>query len=528
MPVDNGSLRPVDRADHGPSAIADAGVGQSDWAGHAECVTDRDQDLLRPDLWKLLLPAIKAARKAGRDYAGSGRYVPRQTLTKYEQNDAGWPQVTSDRILGPKSDLMDWSDLFGFKEGGGTTILISDVPELAGAVREISGRAMEDDALLRGVSRLAQLDGPESFEETREQVEFEAVRTLIGRILNRADAVGAETDEGLRSIYQQIERARFSEKLTGDVIVPLVAASFDADEPLHIDGNAWIEPLTEADHRVRALSWIQQDVSPYVAAAATHAVVLRDVQFTNQVHTLPRSREWPSEISTDLAHAVAEAVYIVTEIPTGFAQILVRPRDWAADWTQDLPPLWSAWTGRAYPEDLNDREWAKERTPIQATESDEIVRIAKALKTADKKVAIAARRCRRTSFRDDLEDVILDLAIGIEALVGKETDALTHRMAQRAAIALADDLPPANTYSLVKQFYSIRSKIAHGDSPKKWTVMLGDEEFSATWTGRYLLRSLLRSVLLADKPWDASSLDERMLERLERPEGYPIADPAEQ
>jgi hypothetical protein len=488
-------------------------------------VTDRDHDLLRPDLWELLLPAIKAARKAGRDYAGSGRYVPRQTLTKYEQNDAGWPQVTSDRVLGPKNGPVDWPNLFGFTAAVGTTIPISDVPELAEAVRAISGRAMEDDELLRGVSRLARLDGPESFEETREQIEFETVRTLIGTILNRADAIGAETDEALRSIYQQLERARFSEKLTGDVIVPLVAASFDADEPFLIDGNAWIEPLTEADHRVRALSWIQQDVSPYVAAAATHAVVLRDVQFTNQVHTLPR--KWSPEISADFAHAVAEAIYIVTEIPTGFAQILVRPRGWAVDWIQDLPPLWSVWTGRSYPEDLNDREWAKERTPIQTTESAEIVRIAKALKTADKKVAIAARRCRRTSFRDDLEDVILDIAIGIEALVGKETDALTHRMAQRAAIALAGDIPPTNTYSLMKQFYGIRSKIAHGDSPKKWTVNLDNQEFSASWTGRYLLRSLLRSLLLADEPWDATSLDERMLERFERPDGYTSVDPEE-
>ncbi|MDF3311835.1 hypothetical protein P3H15_43420 [Rhodococcus sp. T2V] len=79
----------------------------------------------------------------------------------------------------------------------------------------------------------------------------------------------------------------------------------------------------------------------------------------------------------------------------------------------------------------------------------------------------------------------------------------------------------------MKQFYGIRSKIAHGDSPRKWTVKLGDEEFSASWTGWYLLRSLLRSLLWADKPWDATSLDERMLERFERPGGYSPTDPDE-
>jgi hypothetical protein len=55
-----------------------------------------DQGLLRPDLWDLLLPAIKAARQAGRDFAAGNGYVPRQPLVAYQRNDAGWPQVTKD------------------------------------------------------------------------------------------------------------------------------------------------------------------------------------------------------------------------------------------------------------------------------------------------------------------------------------------------------------------------------------------------------------------------------------------------
>ncbi|WP_213578555.1 HEPN domain-containing protein [Rhodococcus sp. USK13] len=424
---------------------------------------------------------------------------------------------------------MDWTEVFGLSGGFGTTIPVSEVPRLAEAVREVSRRAMDDDELMRGVSRLAPLMDGKTREERREQVEFETAARLVGKILNRADAIDAETDEELRSIYQQIERARFSKKLTGDVIVPLVAVSFDTDEPVHIDSNAWIEQMTEADHRARALQWMRQDnVSPYVAAAATHAVVLRDVQFTNVVHSWPPG-QLPSEISDDIARAVAEAVYIVAEVPSGHAQILIRPRDWATEWRLDLPPLWSAWTGRAYPEDLmTDRAWNKARIPIPKAEIDEIVQIAKALKTAPKNVLIAARRCRRTSFRDDPEDIVLDVAIGIEALVGKEKDALTHRMAQRAAVALADRIPPGDTYSLVKQFYGIRSSIAHGVSPKNWTLKLGNDQFGAVDAGRFILRYLLRSLLSTDKPWDAASLDARMLERLEPPEGYPSTEPDEE
>jgi hypothetical protein len=506
---------------------ADARFGKTDLVGHAGRMTEIDHGLLRPDLWDLLLPAIKTARQAGREFVGTGRYVPRQSVTKYKENDSGWPQVTKDASwTGTKDGPVDWSELFGLSEGLFTHILVADVPELAKAVREISRRALDDDELMRGVSVLAPLMDSEG---RREQVEFETARRLIGTILNRADALGSETDDELRLIYRQIERTGFAKELTGDVIVPLVAVSFDANEPIQVDGNIWIERMTEADHRARAMLWLQQgNVSPYVAAGATHAVVLRDVRFSNRVHSLVTERELPPELSVDIAQTVAEAVHIVAEKTTGYAQVLVRPHDWAHSWMQDLPSLWSAWSGRVYPEGLNDRTWEKEMNPIPASETDEIVRITRALKAAPKNVQLAARRCRQTTFRNDAEDMVLDAAIGLEALVGKEPDALTHRMAQRAAIALADSIPPDNTYSLLKQFYGIRSKIAHGETPKRWKVKLGDREFNAVETGMLFLRMLLQNRLLADEPWDATSLDARMLEKFERPEGYSSAESTEE
>lgn len=487
-------------------------------------MTEIEQVLLRPDLWDLLLPAIKSARQAGREYAGTGRFVSRQSATRYTENDAGWPQTTKDTPeTGTKDGPVDWSEMFGLKEGLLTRIVVSDVPELAEAVHEISRRALDDDELMRGVSVLAPLTDSE---DRRAQIEFETIRRLIGTILNRADALAAETDNELRSIYQQIERVRFAKELIGDVIVPLVAVSFTPDTPIQVEKNVWIERMTEADHRARAMPWRQQDnVSPYVAAAATHAVVIRDVQFSNRVHSWVTQRELPPELSVDIVKMVAQAVHIVTEDTTGYAQILVRPHDWADSWIQDLPPLWSAWSGRAYPEGLNDRTWAKEMNPIPASETDEIVRITRALKTAPKNVQLAARRCRQTTFRDETEDMVLDVAIGIEALVGKEPDALTHRMAQRAAIALANSIPPTNTYTLLKQFYNLRSKIAHGETPKHWKVKLDDREWDAVSTGTLLLRLLLRNRLLADEPWNAASLDGLMLEKFERPGRYPTSKP---
>ena len=412
---------------------------------------------------------MKAARKTGREFTQTDRYVPRQSVTKYSENRAGWPQVTKDALGTRTKDApVDWTQMFGPEDGFLTRIPMSDVPELASAVREISQRALDDEQLMRCVSALAPLMDPS--EDRQAQAEFEILRRLIGTILNRADALRAETDDELRAIYKQIEHARLAKELTGDVVVPLVAVSFDSVAPIQVEGDTWIERMTESEHRARAMEWIQQgSVSPWVAAAATHAIVLRNVRFINRGHGPYIKPELPLEISVDIVKTVAEAIHIATQRIAGYAQVLIRPDNWAYSWMGDLPPLWLTWSGRAYPEELNDRAaWINEMSPINAIKTDEILRITRALKIAPKNVRLAARRCRQTTFRDDMEDMILDAAIGIEALAGKESDALTHRMAQRAAIALAEDIPPENTYSLLKQFYAIRSKIAHGDTPKHW------------------------------------------------------------
>lgn len=475
-------------------------------------LTSTTPELLRPDVWEALLPGLRAARDAGREYISSGRYVPRRSPTPYQVNDVGWPQTTTDRLSTRLQGEPDFAELFSMKAGQFTNLLVPDIGALHRAVRELGERALSDDQLLRGLSRLAPLMPAE---EQLEQIEFEITKFLVGGILNRAEATRAETDDDLLRIYSQLDQARFADELVGDVVIPLVAVTFDADEPVRIDADTWLEPLTEADHRARALSWMRHDnVNPYVAAGATHAIVTRRVQFVNTVNVLSGRSAAPFGFSSSVVENVAEAIDIVAERSTGYAQVLVRPQGWAHSWVEDLPPLWSAWTGRAYPEDLDSRVWDKTFERIAVTDVSAIAQAAAALAATPNNVRIAARRCRRVTFRDDPEDQLLDTAIGLEALLGKEQDALVHRLAQRAAVALADLLPPQNTYTLVKQFYGVRSKIAHGSTPKRFTCRLGDNEWDATSVGRYLLRALLKDRLLTETPWDAESLDAQMLTSL--------------
>lgn len=152
--------------------------------------------------------------------------------------------------------------------------------------------------------------------------------------------------------------------------------------------------------------------------------------------------------------------------------------------------------------------------PISNDDLGTIRTVLAALLNAPKNVQLASRRCLRTTFRDDIEDEILDATIGIEALLSHGRDELTHRMSLRAAAALAKDYRSDAIYNLVKQVYSQRSQIVHGGTPKNTKVKFEDGEFWTHHIGVLLLRELLRHYLTADVPWTAESLDALILERL--------------
>ena len=139
------------------------------------------------------------------------------------------------------------------------------------------------------------------------------------------------------------------------------------------------------------------------------------------------------------------------------------------------------------------------------------------LSVAPANVKLASRRAVRALLRVAEEDEVLDAAIGIEALLlaDSDRDAMTHRMAQRAAVVLSvDGVDPSVVYRLVKKFYEQRPKIVHGRSWKTMNVVLEGKTYPVHEVGVVLLRALLRNHFRAEVPWTPQSLDERLLSAL--------------
>ena len=468
---------------------------------------------IRPDFWRILHPTLAPARAAGRAYLEADRYVKRIDEREYRESDQGWPLVVADRVFakGPPN----WRFMFSTKPGQFSYVLVDNVPELKEGMKAAIGLAERDSQFAEGLSYLHHVKD----REQRTAYLEDDFLSIVGDILGRAEALGVTGDSELLDIYLQVEKGRFASELTGDIVVPLVLTAFDATEPIRLFDDFWLEPLDEAAHRARALDSSQYEpASPLIAAAATHAIVQRNQSFRNTM--------WPPQIhrgvdltpvSLETVNRVLESIHIVTGKQSGYAQVLVRSESWVSwhGWINDLPHIWKAATMKVYPNSINGG-WMRPMEPIPATQISEVAAVLTALIRSPKNVQLAARRCFRSTFREDIEDEILDATIGIEALLSHGRDELTHRMSLRAATALAGEFRTDAIYEILKQVYAQRSQIVHGTIPKNSKVRFGDSEFWTNHMGVFLLRHLLRSYLLSDDPWTPAALDTLMIERLGR------------
>lgn len=477
------------------------------WRAESRFVTSEP---LQPELWRVTLPAVRAARVKGLELIATGTYVSRLDVPQYETNEHGWSTTTSrDRLVDREGSPVNWGYMFGRKRGYFAAMAWSEVPELQAAAEQIRDIALADPDFEKSISLLSR--GERGSTERAEQIEFEYVR-FVADIIARAEATNASSDDELRDIYLRLERARFAHELRGDVMVPIALTPLGLSEPLQVAEDAYIQPLDQATQRARAESAMYEGrVSAHVVAAATHAIVLRDVTFANAVWSLRRF----GHVELDLSRAdrVVQCLHILTARDTGYAQVIVRPRDWADDWIHDLPPIWKITTLHRYPEEFDHGGWNKPQVPISEEDLQPIPQLYAALTAAGANVQLAARRAMRAVLRSDDEDETLDATIGIEALLlaNNDRDELTHRMAQRGAAALATDYAPEVIYRLVKKVYEHRSAIVHGRTRRQSTINVGGQSYPAQQVAALLLKILLLNLLTADEPWTPEALDARLL-----------------
>ena len=424
--------------------------------------SDTVTSMINEELGARVLSAAKACRTLALDYVATDRFIPRERLPKLGTYQGGWPSFSSPSI-GSDDGPRKLSGLFGLKRDSLVPFASNDVPELVELLNYV-----QDYPDIADLFQFRMPDG-----SLNEGQDLHEIMTRIGAaglatsVMARADALAIGSDAELTQLYEELEAALLAPSLAAELVVPLTIVDIEFEERLPVSEHVWIERMQDKLQLARAPvdSSIYAVPSP-LAGAAVVAVVVDGLPLENSPHWKRQMRTGFEGLPLDVVEDVCAALRILTTYRS------VTPRCSFAQWdgrtiVDDLPALEEIGRLRRHSSALDHFGWLSKRVSIPAKELDDLSGVFARLRSAHPRVKLAAKRLSESALEPDEPDSAVDACIGIEALVGEEHDELVHRMALRAATALAPNSDPQVIYKAVKAAYDYRSAIVHGTEPSK-------------------------------------------------------------
>jgi hypothetical protein len=347
-----------------------------------------------------------------------------------------------------------------------------------------------------------------------------SVHLYIERLIDRYIHVYARLDfdeNDFLLIYKPIEEGLLSDKLTINILVPILMLGLDENE-ISLDDGAKIIRMSDSIQLARAPDrGFSYGRHPLVESAATHALLLSDYWLPNTSvysHYLDRTGYPRQTIDSFFA-----AIRMITSHKTGYARLITQPVAWTATYEANLPPL-DLVSVREYPISFEDGCWNEEVPTLlsdAAKESGRLFRSLEQLSSERSKFGFAVKRFNLAHLRETDEDTTVDAAIGMEALLSDSNEEMTHKLAMRVAAlsTLEGRSDPVEIMRDVKQIYGFRSSIVHGDMnkiEKRREVVKAGNKISTAALALSTLGMVLRA--LARNPAylaDVTAIDKDML-----------------
>jgi hypothetical protein len=330
------------------------------------------------------------------------------------------------------------------------------------------------------------------------------------------------TYEDFLPVYLEIEAGHLREELSFAVMVPVVLTLFE-EEASRIAPTVALRSLVDPEQLARISEYgvVSSPANALVVGAATHALILDGYSAPNFCGDSYPPYDRPGWWPTEPIDRFFDALRVITGADTGYAQLCMLPLGgWAQTYRLDLPPLILGPQVRRYPEYFDDFGWLRDDVePISGRALSEVGDLYGVLSDRPR-LSLAARRLSAAMLRTDDQDRILDLLIGLEALLGDEAKSeMTYKLALRTAAVLAatGDFDAAVVFDDVKRLYAYRSAVAHGDAKrarKHRTIHRpdGSEHAAIDVAARYL-RQTIRFLSGREDLDDPGQIDARLLLR---------------
>jgi hypothetical protein len=463
--------------------------------------------LHRQEIFEHLVEVDRQARKA----LVNATWIPRVATAEYTENQFGWPATVKSRTQRPQVGPIDWNAILRYKKTLASELDLDDLP----ALRQLVNDFIADPEYARRFDPIS----PGIPGEMGRRLSQSWGVVFAATVMTRAEC--DPSPDALRQAFMQLEHGALARQLRLDVVVPLLLTSIEGR--LDLGNGVTIEPLAEDFQRARAHDVSSSDINAFLAAAATHAVVLHNGSFDNPDGASLFVMQSDAEtLNLDVVDRACQAIEISTGRATGYGPVYLRPHGWATRWSGGLPPVEHATTVLRYPSSFDDAQWNRQRNDLRVPDPEALRLIYEQLLSGNPRARLASDRLFQSSRRTETADILLDACIGIEALVGQGRDELVHRMSQRAAAALsafADVKSPADphiVYALLKKVYDQRSRLVHGGTVKSDRISFMGKDHGTVGVARMILRELLSAHLLASPPWSPEDLDQMLLDALNR------------
>ena len=345
------------------------------------------------------------------------------------------------------------------------------------------------------------------------------VELFIERLIDRYIHMYSNFDfdkEAFFSIYKPIEEGLLSDKLTINILVPILMLTFEENE-IALDEGAKVIRMSKEIQLARAPnSSFSYGRHPLVESSATHALLLTNYWMPN---------------GSLFSRYLDRNGYPLPTIDSFFAALrMTILKDWifpAANTTGRLGSTYEAnlpsleASPFEYPASFEDGCWNDE-VPIissdQIKEGGKLFRALEQLSNEKSKFNFAVKRFNMAHLRESEEDTTVDASIGMEALLSDSNEEMTHKLAMRiASLSVLDTgkLDPTQIMQEVKDVYRFRSAVVHGDLKnieRRREVVTGGKKILTATLALNILAMLLR--VLANNPTyltDVKTLDRDLL-----------------
>lgn len=318
-------------------------------------------------------------------------------------------------------------------------------------------------------------------------------------------------DESFNKFFNVISNTIFGAFHSVDLLIPIPFMKFSCDEYAFSDCFL-IQKMSEELQISRMFAYDSSDfafpVHKNITSSATHAFVIKSAMKDklNDYYSQAFQTDFDiiyRELFKSMFLYVIENLFITLQLVSknevGFTQIIALKDNWGLERIAYLPSL-SCINVKEYPDTWEDEKWQKRKEPpIEVNEEQlnavkEIFLKLNSLNDKNKghkRIILSKKRFLTSNLKNQDNDSIIDIAIGLEALfTDDQKTEIAYRLANRiASVYKSLDYKikdPNVLYDLAKRIYKCRSDLVHGTQPQDF-VCLSD--------ARELLGSVLKYFL---------------------------------